>query len=86
MSGDGSCREPAVGCNQTFNLEPHVAEMVFRDLLKDAGVEIFFSAQVGWVKAVGKVISGITLTDGRVFEAKVWIDASYEGDLLARAG
>ena len=31
-------------------------------------------------------IRQITTVDGRTFAAKVWIDASYEGDLLARAG
>ncbi len=31
-------------------------------------------------------IDGITLTDGTKLSAKVFIDASYEGDLMARAG
>jgi hypothetical protein len=28
----------------------------------------------------------MTTTDGRAFQATVFVDASYEGDLLARSG
>jgi hypothetical protein len=41
------------------------------------------------VKAVqkeGTVIRSLTVFDGRVFTADAFIDASYEGDLLATAG
>src|SRR5262249_34731824 len=31
-------------------------------------------------------IAGIALTDGTAVQAKVFIDASYEGDLMAKAG
>jgi hypothetical protein len=87
-AGDASCRLPTEGCNQTFNLEPHVAEAIFVAMAKEAGVAVFYSAQVDTVQmaAGSATVESITTTDGRSFAAKVWVDASYEGDLLARAG
>ena len=94
---DTACRLPNNACNVTFNLEPHVAQAVFRDMLAEAGVTVLFSAQVQTVQfaqptqpaaaaaSPAKRIASITLVDGRQLSASVWVDASYEGDLLARA-
>ena len=85
-----TCRVPTPGCDVLVNLEPHVAKATFEAMLKEAGVDIFFTAQVESVTHTAgsgpKTISSIKLVDGRCFEASVWIDAGYEGDLLARAG
>jgi hypothetical protein len=54
-------------------------------MLKEAGVEIRYGASVDTVTKDGATISSITLTDGAKLTAKVFIDASYEGDLMARA-
>lgn len=51
-----------------------------------ANVSVFFSAQVDTVHKTATTITDITLVDGRTFTAARWIDASYEGDLFARAG
>ena len=82
------CRLPAAGCNHTFNLEPHVARDIFTDLLREAGVEVLYSAQLASVRVAGgaaPTVQGITTADGREVQARVWVDASYEGDLLAAA-
>jgi hypothetical protein len=81
-----SCRLPAVGCNQTFNLEPHVAESIFRAMLADANVSVVYSASVEAVQKAGTTIQSIALTGGQNISSKVFVDASYEGDLFARAG
>jgi len=82
----GSCRLPTAACNATFNLEPHVAQGIFEAMLAEAGVKVSFGAQVERVAKEGLAVRSITLTDGSVFAAKVFIDASYEGDLFSRAG
>jgi 2-polyprenyl-6-methoxyphenol hydroxylase-like FAD-dependent oxidoreductase len=82
----GNCRLPSPGCNATYNLEPHVAQGIFKAMLSEAGVDVFFGAQVESVAKRGSTITAITLTDGSVYQAKVFIDAGYEGDLFSRAG
>ncbi len=69
-----------------YFFESSVAEKVYRGMLKEAGVEVRYGAGVDAVMKDGAKITGITLTDGAKFAAKVFVDASYEGDLMARAG
>lgn len=66
--------------------EPKVAERIFRDWLREAGVEVIFDARLKSVERQGRSVAHIATGSGQVFGAKVFIDASYEGDLLARAG
>jgi hypothetical protein len=66
--------------------EPHVGEKIFRDWLAEAGVELLFERRVTEVLKHDGQISQITLSDGSIVKAKVFIDATYEGDLMARAG
>ena len=66
--------------------EPHVGEKIFADWLEDAGVSQLFEKQVVDVHKQDGRIDRIILTDGIEVGARVFIDASYEGDLLARAG
>ena len=69
-----------------YFFESSVAEKVYLALLREAGVEVRYGASVATVKKDGAKITGLTLTDGTTLDAKVFIDASYEGDLMARAG
>jgi len=68
-----------------YFFESSVAEKVYRDMLEEAGVEVTHGASVNTVMKDGAQITGITLTDGTTLTARVFIDASYEGDLMARA-
>ncbi len=70
----------------TWYFEPHVAEKTLLDWLAEAGVQIEFGSPVKSVAKDGALITGITLVDGRRFSGTHFIDASYEGDLMARAG
>ena len=84
-----NCRLPSAECTATFNLEPSRAQSIFRDMLREAGVSIFYGAQVVRVRKTGTMIASVdttTETGNSTFSAKVFIDASYEGDLFARAG
>jgi hypothetical protein len=69
-----------------YFFESSVAEKVYLDMLKEAGVEVRYGSSVDAVTKDGAKITGITLTDGTKLTAKVFVDASYEGDLMARAG
>jgi len=68
--------------------EPKIAEQVFDQLVKEAGVTIIdgrLDLADGVVKE-GKRITAIRLEGGTTITGKMFIDASYEGDLLPGAG
>lgn len=69
-----------------YFFESGVAEKVYLDLLKKAGVGVHYGGSVDKVTKDGARITGVTLTDGTRLTAKAFVDASYEGDLMARAG
>lgn len=75
---------PATG--GAYSIEPHVAERVFTEMAREAKVEVHFNARLASAKKTGARITEIVMEDGTVFRAKVFIDATYEGDLMARAG
>jgi hypothetical protein len=67
--------------------EPHVAEDIFLSWLDDAGVDVLFGAALAGVEQdAAHRILGIRLADGHVVRGGVFVDASYEGDLMAAAG
>ncbi len=65
--------------------EPHVGERILKDWLADAGVTVRFRSRVNTVVKEERIIRKIVLTDGTEVSAKIFIDAGYEGDLMARA-
>jgi len=68
--------------------EPKVAEKVFNQMIREAGVTVIdgrLHLDDGVIKR-GKRITAIKLEDGTTIKGKVFIDASYEGDLLPGAG
>jgi predicted dehydrogenase len=72
-----------------WTFEPHVASHVYRQLLDEAGIEPIMNARLdrtNGVKKNGTRIESIALETGRAFAAKMFIDATYEGDLMAAAG
>ena len=66
--------------------EPHVAEEVFEQWLKEAGVTLFRRQFVKRVEKKDNRIVSLETVSGLIVEAKIFIDASYEGDLMALAG
>lgn len=68
-----------------WRFEPHVAEQLFEKMIKTADVPVFRNNRLASVtKADGKIQS-ITFTNGNTIEGKIFIDATYEGDLMAAA-
>lgn len=75
---------PATG--GAYSIEPHIAERVFDEMARDAGVIVLREARLAKVTKDGARITGLTTDDGRSVRAKMYIDTTYEGDLLAAAG
>ncbi len=74
-----------VGVGAYAGPEPHVAEAIFRRWLDHPRIELVFGARLRDVDARRGRIERITTQQGSV-EGAVYVDASYEGDLLAAAG
>lgn len=69
--------------------EPSAAERVFNDMVREAKVELALGERLdlnGGVTKQGNRITSIRMESGATFAAKVFIDATYEGDLMAKAG
>ncbi len=74
-----------------WTFEPHVATLVYDRMIADAGakVSVVFGERLDLKKGVvkeGARIVRIVMESGREFTGKVFIDATYEGDLMAKAG
>jgi hypothetical protein len=79
----------AFGQTTSWNPEPHVARSVFATMLEDSGVRVLGDALLDRERPLerdGVRISAIMTTAGTRVAGDVFIDASYEGDLLAQAG
>jgi hypothetical protein len=69
-----------------WTFEPHVAMEIYKKWLADAGVKYYLGEKLKSVRKDGARIVEFTSESGRVYRGKVFIDASYEGDLMAKAG
>jgi hypothetical protein len=69
--------------------EPHVAEKVFEDFVKEHQIPVhrneWLDRTTGVVIRNGRIVSLTTIT-GRTYTGRMFIDATYEGDLMAAAG
>jgi hypothetical protein len=74
------------GQRTMWTFEPKVAELIFKKMLQDAGVPVRYHQRLASVRKRGDRIVSIAMEDGSEFRAKMYIDASYEGDLMAKAG
>jgi hypothetical protein len=69
-----------------FRFEPHVAELIYEAWLREAGVQVLRGHRLAGVVKTGTSLTAIKTTPDHTLTAKVFVDASYEGDLLALAG
>ena len=69
--------------------EPHVAEQIFEDFVSENHIKVVRNA---WLNRKDGVIvrnariQSIQTLDGTIYRGKQFIDATYEGDLIAAAG
>jgi len=70
--------------------EPHVAEKVFEDLIREHEILVrrdeWLDRGPGGVRKTGARISSIRTLSGQSYSGLMFIDATYEGDLMAAAG
>ncbi|QDK79842.1 FAD-dependent oxidoreductase [Spirosoma sp. KCTC 42546] len=72
--------------------EPHVAEDLFKDYVKRADVNVLYAYRLVSATKQNGSIQSITLEPSsgsggnRVIKAKMFLDCTYEGDLMAKAG
>lgn len=68
--------------------EPHVAEKIFEDLISENNIPVYrdewLDRETG-VEVVNNRIVSLTTLSGKKFKGKMFIDATYEGDLMAAA-
>ncbi|HZJ14792.1 MAG TPA: FAD-dependent oxidoreductase, partial [Chthoniobacteraceae bacterium] len=69
-----------------FTFEPHVAEQIYLTMLSEAGVTPRYGQQLASVTMDGLRIKEIAMEDGTIYRAKMFLDTTYEGDLMAMAG
>jgi hypothetical protein len=62
------------------------AEKTLRAMLAEAGVPVWFERRLDRVEKEGNRIRALVFENGDRIEAAMFVDATYEGDLLARAG
>jgi len=78
------------GDNRTMWIfEPHAAEMVYDQLIEENDIPLYREEWLdrdGGVSMKGTAIKSIQTLSGKVFKGKVFLDATYEGDLMAAAG
>ena len=78
------------GENRTMWIfEPHIAEKAFEDFIQEHEIELYrdewLNRNDGVKTENGRIASFETLS-GKVFQGKMFIDATYEGDLMAESG
>lgn len=72
-----------------WDFEPHVAEDVFREMVREAKVNVFYNSllsEQGAVQKKGTRITSIKMENGHAFSAPAFVDATYEGDLMGHSG
>ncbi|HUG71461.1 MAG TPA: FAD-dependent oxidoreductase [Pirellulaceae bacterium] len=89
--GDKGQGTPAIDGEQRtmWIFEPHVAEAVFEDLIREDEIPVHRDEWLdrdNGVKKEGSRITSITMLSGKNYTGRMFIDATYEGDLMAVAG
>lgn len=69
-----------------WDVEAGLAEAILTEWLADSSVQLRRRRHLDGVVMDGQRIAAITTDDGSAYAARVFVDASYEGDLMARAG
>lgn len=86
---DGGQSRTGKGEATMWTFEPSAALAVFREWVAEVGLELVLQERLeregGVTMEDGRIVA-ITMESGRVFTGKMFMDCTYEGDLLAAAG
>ncbi|MFT6811267.1 MAG: hypothetical protein ACJA01_004515 [Saprospiraceae bacterium] len=72
-----------------WTFEPSAALKVYHEMIKDLDITIVYNQKLNRATGVSKnsnTINSISMESGETYHGKMFIDATYEGDLLAAAG
>ncbi len=72
-----------------WQFEPHAAEIIFNQMIDEAKIPVLFGQRLDLedgVEKQGSMIVSLKTESGHRFYGKMFIDATYEGDLMAMAG
>ena len=72
-----------------WGFEPRVAELIYEQMLAETDVVVVKNERLDLQNGVNVQngrIEAITMESGKTFRGRMFIDASYEGDLMAKAG
>lgn len=74
------------GKNEEWHFWPSTAKRIIDRYVADAKVPVRFCQYLDKVEKTGQRITAVTMLGGLRVEASMFVDATYEGDLMAKAG
>jgi hypothetical protein len=77
--------DPTLKDQSLWVFEPHVAMRVTKAMLDEAGVRVLVNERLESVRKEDRRIVSLVTKNG-TFSARVYLDGTYEGDLMAQAG
>ncbi len=80
------------GKSEQWTFEPHVADSLFKNVyIKSKNIPVLFDYEIvnikknkGWIQEI--TVNHVQKNTSKRISAKMFIDCSYEGDLMAKAG
>ena len=72
-----------------WTFEPSAALKIYHNMISEEKIAIIYGERLdrkNGVKKNGSTITEITMENGSVYRGRIFIDATYEGDLMATAG
>lgn len=78
-----------IDADTMWGFEPHVAEAIFESMLQEAVVPVMRGERLDLhqgVRKEGTRITALVMESGKTFAGRMFLDTSYEGDLMAKAG
>jgi hypothetical protein len=73
------------GEEESFYFEPKVAERTFQEMVREAGVDVRLEERIKSVRKEGNRLVEMVMESGNACRAPMFVDGSYEGDLMALA-
>ena len=86
---DGGQTRSRTGEDAMWTFEPSAALKVYHEMLKGLDIKIIYKERLNRANGIskeGNQITSISMESGAIYQGKVFIDASYEGDLMAASG
>ncbi|MCF8225944.1 MAG: FAD-dependent oxidoreductase [Bacteroidales bacterium] len=86
---DGGQTRTEEGEDAMWTFEPSVALKVYHSMMEDERIDLVYEQHLNRETGVSKkngTISSITMESGETYSGRIFIDATYEGDLMAAAG